>query len=182
MSKKNYYAVKNGNRIFTSWVECAKYIKGIHNVEYKGFKTLEECKKFLKPPNTLISKALKAMGNPSFSSSYETRLAVWLYYHDISFNTQYDTLKCINPDTGVVMPYDFELTKQKIIIEVQGKQHYSLSYDFNNNETDLEYTMKKDKYKKDFAISNGYRYVELPYTCFEDGSAYTIIENLTNNL
>ena len=78
MSKNNYYAVKNGNRIFTSWVECAKYIKGVDNVEYKGFKTLEECKKFLKPPNTLISKALKAMGNPSFSSSYETRLAVWL--------------------------------------------------------------------------------------------------------
>jgi hypothetical protein len=182
MSKKNYYAVKNGNRIFTSWDECAKYIKGIHGVKYKGFKTLEECEEFLKPPETIITKALKAMGNPEFNSSYELKLAVWLYYHHISFNTQFDTLQCINPDTGKVLPYDFELVDYKTIVEIQGKQHYCISVDYNKDESELEYSMKKDKYKKQFAIDSGYTFIELPYTSFEDDSFGAIINNKINRV
>ncbi len=48
MAKKiKYYVVWNGDSpgIYTSWSECQKHIKGVSNVRYKGFVSLEEAEK-----------------------------------------------------------------------------------------------------------------------------------------
>ena len=47
---KKYYAVKNGRNIgiFLSWEECEKQVKGFKGANYKGFKTIEEAKTYLK--------------------------------------------------------------------------------------------------------------------------------------
>ncbi len=45
MAKKNkFYVIWNGDNpgIYTSWKECQNNIKGVSNVRYKGFPTLEE--------------------------------------------------------------------------------------------------------------------------------------------
>lgn len=83
------------------------------------------------------------------------------------------TLKCVNPKTQYVLPYDNEINinNNKLIIEVHGKQHYilgsfhTLSAEYNNTTPDeqLEYQQWKDKYKKDYALSQGYFYLEIPY-------------------
>ncbi len=48
MAKKNkYYVIWNGHApgIYTSWEECQKNIKGVSNVKYKGFPSLDEAEK-----------------------------------------------------------------------------------------------------------------------------------------
>lgn len=48
MAKKNkYYVVWNGSSpgIYTNWNECQLHIKGVSNVRYKGFATLQEAEK-----------------------------------------------------------------------------------------------------------------------------------------
>ena len=83
------------------------------------------------------------------------------------------TLKCINPKTKCQMPYDNEIKELKLIIEVHGIQHYTITNWTNltakhNNTTpeqELHYQKVKDRYKRMFAKSkiNNYHYLEIPY-------------------
>lgn len=86
----------------------------------------------------------------------------------------YCDLKCINPKTNYQLPYDNEVALSetiKIVIEVHGEQHYKTStwakLSAKKNGTtpqeELEYIQWKDQFKKDYAISQGYHYLEIPY-------------------
>ena len=96
-------------------------------------------------------------------SSGEVIVERFLKKNGIPYKTQRDTLRCINPDTGYVMPYDFELTNKKVLIEVQGEQHLRFIPRFHVTREAFEYQVKKDKYKKAFAESKGYKLVEVFY-------------------
>ena len=62
------------------------------------------------------------------------------------------------------MPFDNEILELKLIIEVHGRQHYfeesGIWFDENY---DLQKRKLYDKYKKDYALSQGYFYLEIPY-------------------
>jgi len=83
------------------------------------------------------------------------------------------TLKCINPKTKHLLPYDNEIKELKLVIETMGKQHYEiigfhhLQAKRNNTspEQELHYQKVKDRYKRMFAKSkiNNYHYLEIPY-------------------
>ncbi len=94
-------------------------------------------------------------------STGETLVKEWLEQHNLAFCTQYDTLKCINPDTGHQLPYDFQITDNKLIIEVQGLQHEVFIPWFHVDEEGFAYQQKKDEYKKQFAESHGYKVLAL---------------------
>lgn len=49
MAKKNYYAVRKGNRtgIFRTWEECKACVHGFSGAEYKGFAAEEEARAYL---------------------------------------------------------------------------------------------------------------------------------------
>lgn len=96
-------------------------------------------------------------------SSGEIIVEHFLKKNGIAYKTQRDTLKCINPETGCVMPYDFEIIGKKILIEVQGEQHRKFIPRFHVTPESFEYQIKKDKYKKEFAESKGYILVEIWY-------------------
>lgn len=96
-------------------------------------------------------------------SSGETIVEQYLKKKNISYKTQRDTLRCVNPETGFVMPYDFELTGKKVLLEVQGEQHRKYIPRFHVTKEAFEYQVKKDKYKKAFAESKGYRLIEIWY-------------------
>jgi hypothetical protein len=83
-------------------------------------------------------------------------------------------LKCVNPKTNFLLPYDNEIIinkEIKLIIEVQGEQHYKickftkLTAKKNNTtpQEELEYQQWKDQFKMDYAISKGYYYLAIPY-------------------
>lgn len=101
---------------------------------------------------------------------------------------EYDcTLQCINPDTGYILPYDRELIigDKHLFIEVQGLQHYKMCLLTKKNalehciSTEQEFELQKyrDKIKKDYVIKNGYEFLEIPYTCEENESYKTLIDN-----
>lgn len=94
-------------------------------------------------------------------STGETLVKEWLEKHNLAFCTQYDTLKCINPDTGHQLPYDFQVTDHKLIIEVQGLQHEIFIPWFHVDEEGFVYQQKKDAYKKKYAEDHGYKVLEI---------------------
>lgn len=96
-------------------------------------------------------------------SSGEAIVEQYLKKNGIAYKTQRDTLKCVNPDTGFVMPYDFELSGRRILIEVQGEQHRKFIPRFHITQEAFEYQQKKDRYKKAYAESKGYRLIEIWY-------------------
>jgi len=108
-------------------------------------------------------------------SSGEAIIADYLKSIGIKFLTQRDTLSCINPDTGYVMPYDFELPDYKVLIEVQGEQHRTFVERFHVDEEGFLYQKKKDLYKKEFAIKHGYKLIEIWYEDFANDSYKNVI-------
>lgn len=96
-------------------------------------------------------------------SSGEVIVEQFLKKNGIAYKTQRDTLCCTNPDTGFVMPYDFEIVGKKVLIEVQGNQHRQFIPRFHVSQEAFDYQVKKDRYKKEFAESKGYRLIEVWY-------------------
>ena len=96
----------------------------------------------------MTDKINKKIKGKHFASELERSVAFWLTAKNIKYKMQEDTLKCVNPATGKVLPYDFELPKYKIIIEVQGYQHYATGIDYNKTSGELKYQVEKDEYKK----------------------------------
>lgn len=93
-----------------------------------------------------------------------------------------------NPKTNYSMPYDNEVIisdNARLIIEVNGEQHYKVTEFIKMDakkhnitpKEELEYLKWKDEYKKQYALSNGYYYLALPYWIFNDESYKTLIDN-----
>jgi hypothetical protein len=69
------------------------------------------------------------------------------------------------------MPFDNEVKELKLIIEVMGSQHYEITgfhkkhAKRNNTTTEHELHMQqvRDRYKRIYAKSKGYEYLEIPY-------------------
>lgn len=83
------------------------------------------------------------------------------------------TIIAKNPQTGYLLPYDndIDVNGVRLIIEVHGEQHYHITEFTRTNATkrgvkpeeEFEYQQYKDIIKKEYAISNGYEYLEIPY-------------------
>lgn len=90
-----------------------------------------------------------------------------LYIINLEYNILHEyncNLKCVNSQTNRILPYDNEVEELKLIIEVHGSQHYKeASGTWFDENFDLKYQQWKDKYKKDYALSQGYFYLEIPY-------------------
>ncbi len=103
---------------------------------------------------------------------------------NLKINTEHNcTLKAINPDTNFILPYDIEIVDYKIICEIQGEQHTQL---LRNNhlwlkgltaEEYLEKRKKYDKIKKDYAIDNGYHFLELSTDLYKNQQYKQVILN-----
>lgn len=98
---------------------------------------------------------------------------VFNYIHNLFNDVRHEyqcTIIPINPNNGYKLPYDNEIVDLKLIIQVNGLQHYSVnSYKtlFDNHrdtpEEQFKHRQHLDKFKKDYAISHGYHYLVIPY-------------------
>ncbi len=147
-------------------------------------KLLRESYKAKKNENDLMSLdnipryVLNYFRDSSISSG-ECVVMRFLKEQGINYKSQYDTLVCRNPKTGHQLPYDFELVDRKVIIEVQGKQHMEFTKYFHTSDEAFEYQKYKDKVKREYAIRNGYGFIELFYEDFKkDRYKSIIIEDL----
>ena len=103
------------------------------------------------------------------------------------------TLKCINQNTGYMLPYDNDVllpNNQRLIIEVHGQQHYEIcgwtlitaKTTGKTPEEVLEYQQYRDQYKKDYALSQGYHYLAIPYWTESDDSYKTLIDDTIHKI
>mgnify|MGYP003365135792 CR=1 FL=1 len=110
------------------------------------------------------------------TSSGEIVVRQYLEQQGIDFVVQRDTLNCRNPITGYQLPYDFEITKYKILIEVQGEQHYKFIPYLQQTEENFEYQVWKDSIKKDFAEEKGYIMLAISYRQLDSREYKSIIQ------
>lgn len=111
-------------------------------------------------------------------SSGETIVETFLKERKIRFTTQFKTLKCINPITGRVMPYDVEIAGKKILIEIQGEQHLKFIEYFHGTPENFEYQKRKDDYKRRWAERAGYKLLYIYYDDFKNNQYKDKIMNL----
>lgn len=115
----------------------------------------------------------------------------------ISEHYQYNTLhehkcnlKVKNPRTGALLPYDNEITDLRLIIEVHGEQHYNIcgltkmsaSHRNLTPEQVFEDQQYRDAIKREYAISQGYHYLEIPYWTERDGSYKQLIDDAIHKI
>ena len=98
-----------------------------------------------------------------------------------------------NPITLKALPYDNEIivNHSNLIIEIHGEQHYNANCGWNRKEaqrrnitpeqalTDQQY---RDFIKKQYALSQGCYYLEIPYWTEHDGSYKTLIDNAIHKI
>jgi len=124
---------------------------------------------------------------------------VRLHLEKLNYNVLHEKNCTISPKNIIQHPtqkrkhklkYDNEIiiNDKHLIIEVHGIQHYEiggfhkLQAKKNNTtpEQEFEYGQEKDKFKKDYAISKGYRYLEIPYWDFNN--VEQILEEYLNSI
>lgn len=97
-------------------------------------------------------------------------------------------IRAINPKTNHILPYDNQVLLDdnvSLIIEVHGIQHYDKLYyatlmaERNNTtpEFELAEIQWRDEYKKNYAISQGYYYLAIPYWTEKDESYKNLIDD-----
>lgn len=140
------------------------------------------CKKCDKDFTAKYRNLLKHTGHDcaALVSSGEGIVRDYLNKLGIAYRTQRDTLKCVNPDTGYIMPYDFEIPSLKIVVEVQGEQHRMFIERFHVDMEGFKYQQQRDAYKKKFAEECGYRVVEIWYSDFKTGRYKAVLNEALN--
>lgn len=153
-----------------------------------------KCQKCGREWQTKIAKRTAGEGCPHCYRFEKSNLQqkVQYYIEDTyayQFMHEHDcSLKCRNPNTNRLLPYDNELVitdNIRIIIECHGEQHYKIcgltklaaKKDNIAPEDALKYIQWKDEYKKQYALSQGYYYLAIPYWTEQDNSYKTLIDN-----
>ncbi|CEP95548.1 DNA-directed RNA polymerase subunit P [[Clostridium] sordellii] len=91
-------------------------------------------------------------------------------------------LNPINPKTGYQLRYDNEVVELNLIVEVHGKQHYEFCKHWHKDKSGFNDLKYRDKIKKQFAIDNGYHYLEIPYTSEVNNDYIKLINDKINQI
>lgn len=114
---------------------------------------------------------------------------VRLYFNDLGYSLLHEyecTIIDTNPINGYKMPYDNqEDNTLKLIVEVHGRQHYevdklTIMQALRQNkepEEILKYQQWRDKHKREYALSCGYHYLEIPYWAIKNEIYKTLIND-----
>jgi hypothetical protein len=140
----------------------------------------------------LINSKIRSCGCLNQESCSQLQLKVEDY---ISKNDNCDRIKheyncdliAINPKTDRQLPYDNEVVLNngaKLIVEVMGESHYKIDLltikNAKRRNITPEQTLKdlqwRDEYKKQYAVSQGYHYLAIPYWTESDDSYQTLID------
>lgn len=143
------------------WFKCSRgkhedYFRTVSDSRRYGFRC-PECAKF--------------MGLSSYQKKTAKELSIYEYE---VLHEENCLLLPINAATGRVMKYDNMIPALMLVIEVHGAQHYRASTKFTASLSEdgrvayFQKSRRRDKEKKEYAIVNGYSYLEIPYTAFAD--------------
>lgn len=103
-----------------------------------------------------IGTRLKIGNITSCGCKSESKTAIFLKkYFKKNFETILEYSKFKNPRTGKSLYFDIYLPKEKVFIEINGKQHYEWNGHFHKTEDDFDKARERDKIKKKYAKANG---------------------------
>lgn len=111
--------------------------------------------------NHLITGNTQSCG--CLKSKGENQIALWLKEHNISYKQQY-TFEDLRGKNNTFLRFDFAIFKDEkldSLIEFQGIQHFQNVY--NLLPQDWEYSMYKDKLKKEYCIKKGIKLYIINY-------------------
>jgi hypothetical protein len=95
---------------------------------------------------------------PICKNKTEKKFLQWLkdnFQYKIIYQSKYDW--CKSPDTNSFLPFDFCIEELKLIIEVDGRQHFEQISNWNAPEDTFEH----DEYKMKQAKNNGYSMIRI---------------------
>lgn len=72
------------------------------------------------------------------------------------------TFEDLRSDKDYPYRYDFYVERYNLLIEYHGRQHY-IPIDFIGGEAQLKKQQETDRIKRDYALENGYKYLEIHY-------------------
>lgn len=98
-----------------------------------------------------------------------------IYYSDIAH--QFRPSWCVNHETGRILPFDYVLESHKIILELDGLQHFEQV----SNWCSPQINMKRDIYKINLANKNGYSVIRILQLDVYNNK-YDWINELINNI
>ena len=143
---------------------------GYEKVIYENNKTpvIITCKihgDFSQPP----SNHLKGNGCPKCKSSKgEIKISNFLKNKSIEYNTQQTFDGCVNPKTNYKLRFDFYIPSKNLLVEFDGKQHFSSGGFVNGKHKivseDVKYLKYKDSIKTNYAYKNGIKLLRIKYT------------------
>ena len=130
-------------------------------IENNKLSNLKEVKTIHLPKSVYIPFYLQDGRIAFMCSKGEIIIANYLQKNNISFISQkrFDSLKR--------MPYDFYIPQNNLLIEYQGQQHFFPVQNFGGEKSFIR-QQEIDKIKKDFAILNGYDFLEISYKDFQN--------------
>lgn len=140
----------------------------------------------------LVSGKIRSCGCLNQENYSQLQLKVEEYiqdnYDDLAIRHEYNCgIIAINPNTDRQLPYDNEVifsNGKKLIIEVMGESHYKIDLFVKSaaekrrisSEQALFDLQWRDEYKKQYALSQGYYYLAIPYWTENDESYKTLID------
>lgn len=96
-------------------------------------------------------------------TSGERKVLSYLRTNGIKYLREVTFKDLINPMTGNHLYFDFYVPKFKVIIEVQGDQHYRFIPDFHKDQKQFEYQQLKDEFKREYCLKHHYNLIAIPY-------------------
>ena len=117
------------------------------------------------PASQLKNKHFCTIGGKKVNSKGESRIADYLINNDISFITQYRFINCKGMSKRI--PFDFAILHKdgsiKLMIEYDGKQHYSASSKYYS-----QALIDNDKIKTQYCIDNKISLLRISYKDFNN--------------
>ncbi len=110
----------------------------------------------------------KASGCPECAESHgEIKIRERLRQKNIVFEPQ-KTFEGLIGLGGGLLSYDFYTPKYRLLIEFQGEQHQRFVKGIHKTKKDFERQLEHDRRKKNYALSNGYNFLEIWYYDFDN--------------
>lgn len=96
-------------------------------------------------------------------SKWEVFIKEYLLSIDIKFEEQKRFRDCVNKKGTDMLPFDFYLPDENIIIEYDGEHHFSVVEGWGGNEK-LDRIIENDKIKNKYCLDNNIKLLRIPYT------------------
>jgi hypothetical protein len=126
----------------------------------KYFFNCDKCKKSF---NSSLNDICKGTWCRFCKNKTEKLFKIWFEdtFPDLILTYQPTYKWCVNKKTKIKLPFDFSIEELKLIIELDGNQHFKQV----KNWTSSDFTKNRDIFKMETALNNGYTIIRI---CQED--------------